>query len=278
VFEYWGSGKPQQYFTIRPGPGAGRTGTVSGGVRDPYGSGVTSVIVTLAGAGSTLSEAGGAYSVTAPVGTYEGMANKAYYTGQNVPGIQVHEDQTTVVDFVITGQPPEPAASLNVVEGNTLNTVHWQDSPSGNSTGTMIRYSTVGPPATADAGALLLDQSAAPGSEHQYEHANLTNGVRIYYSAFAYFSDASRHYADRIDASGSPAVQADYDHDGDVDQEDYSHFQVCLSGSFNPQDDPDCQDAKFDLDDDVDEDDLDVFLACIQGHGVYADPQCASLP
>lgn len=278
VFEYWGSGRPQQYYTIRPGSGGGPTGTVSGVVRDQYGLGLAGAIVMLPGAGSALSGPGGAYTLTAPDGTYEGTANKAYYDGHTVADIQVVADQTTLVDFVITGQPPSPVASITVAEGNTTNRVDWQNSPSGNASGTLIRYSTVAPPVGPTDGHLLLDESGAPGSQHSYNHTGLTNGVRVYYTAFAYFQDASRHYAAGLSGSGVPAVQADYDHDGDVDQEDFAHFQICLSGNNVAQDLQACQDAKFDTDDDVDDQDFGVFRDCMGGADVYADPQCAGLP
>jgi hypothetical protein len=70
-------------------------------------------------------------------------------------------------------------------------------------------------------------------------------------------------------------VSPDFDLDGDVDQEDFGRFQVCLSGTDQPQTDPSCTHALLDSDDDVDEDDFGVFQACISGPNVPADPACA---
>jgi len=68
--------------------------------------------------------------------------------------------------------------------------------------------------------------------------------------------------------------RADFDSDGDVDQDDFGHLQSCLSTPGLPIADPDCQNACLDDDSDVDQSDLAVLLRCISGHGVSADPNC----
>lgn len=79
-----------------------------------------------------------------------------------------------------------------------------------------------------------------------------------------------------VDASGcSVRVPGDMDRDGDVDQEDFGAFQLCLSGPYSPQSDPACVLARLDTDNDVDKDDAAVFVQCLQGAGVAADPACA---
>lgn len=69
---------------------------------------------------------------------------------------------------------------------------------------------------------------------------------------------------------------ADYDDDLDVDMNDYAHLQECMSGSFVPQNEPECQDAKLDADSDVDDNDLSIFIGCMSGANVPADPLCAN--
>ncbi len=68
----------------------------------------------------------------------------------------------------------------------------------------------------------------------------------------------------------------DFDGDNDVDQSDFSHLQVCLSGSGKPQSDPACPDADLDGDGDVDQSDHAVFSECISGANTPADPGCSS--
>lgn len=70
----------------------------------------------------------------------------------------------------------------------------------------------------------------------------------------------------------------DYDDDTDVDQVDFAHLQLCLSGSQVAQTLPDCQDARVDNDSDVDADDMTIFIGCLSGSGVPAEPDCMSNP
>ncbi|GMU24092.1 MAG: hypothetical protein AMXMBFR13_41690 [Phycisphaerae bacterium] len=68
----------------------------------------------------------------------------------------------------------------------------------------------------------------------------------------------------------------DFDLDGDVDQEDFGRFQVCLTGAGVIQLDPVCQlRARLDSDEDVDPTDLEVFLRCMTAPNVIADCHCA---
>ncbi len=67
----------------------------------------------------------------------------------------------------------------------------------------------------------------------------------------------------------------DFDRDGDVDLNDFSRFQICLTGRDVPQGDPDCRDARLDADGDVDAQDLTLFQRCLSGSHNLADPNCA---
>ena len=61
-----------------------------------------------------------------------------------------------------------------------------------------------------------------------------------------------------------PSQAADFDLDGDVDQSDFGHLEVCFSPTDQPVT-PDCLDADLDLDGNVDGADLDLFQACMAG-------------
>ena len=69
-------------------------------------------------------------------------------------------------------------------------------------------------------------------------------------------------------------IRADFDLDGDVDQQDFGHLQACLSGPEVVQTDPACRDALLDEDEDVDQADFGVFQGCISGANVPPSPDC----
>ena len=60
---------------------------------------------------------------------------------------------------------------------------------------------------------------------------------------------------------------ADLDRDSDVDQEDFGHFQACLSGSGQPPP-AGCDDADLDADGDVDQADFSTFSSHLAGADV----------
>jgi len=70
-------------------------------------------------------------------------------------------------------------------------------------------------------------------------------------------------------------VVADFDNDGDVDQDDFGHFQACYTGPDVVQESCECINARLDDDLDVDEDDLAIFTACRSGPAIPANPACA---
>jgi len=69
-------------------------------------------------------------------------------------------------------------------------------------------------------------------------------------------------------------IVADFDTDGDVDQNDFGHLQECLTGPGVPQEDPTCQDADLNNDGDVDIDDFGRLQGCMSGPNVPPDPLC----
>jgi probable HAF family extracellular repeat protein len=69
-------------------------------------------------------------------------------------------------------------------------------------------------------------------------------------------------------------VAPDFDHDGDVDQSDFAHFQECYSGPAKAQTNPACRDALLDGDSLVDHHDFEIFQACFSGPGITAEPAC----
>jgi len=70
---------------------------------------------------------------------------------------------------------------------------------------------------------------------------------------------------------------ADFDRDGDVDQEDFGYFQECLSGEGNHWE-LECGNADMNLDGDVDLDDFTLFQGCISGANMPSAPDCIPTP
>jgi len=66
----------------------------------------------------------------------------------------------------------------------------------------------------------------------------------------------------------------DFNNDTDVDQEDFGHFQECMTGVGITQNIPDCFDTLIDDDDDVDLTDFVIFQGCMSGANVPADINC----
>jgi hypothetical protein len=130
----------------------------------------------------------------------------------------------------------------------------WDQNPAYAFTGSEPRWS----------GSTLVLTAPAPGA--WYLHVRGLNGAGVSHGTYDYAV-----LAEDCDA----LAPADFDRDGDVDQKDFGHFQMCVSGSSTPQDLPECQDAKLDGDNDVDLDDLGVFQACMSGPNLPADPACA---
>lgn len=129
------------------------------------------------------------------------------------------------------------------------------------------------PPTHPTDGQVLLDRPAQWGTDSYLHTITQSNGMTNYYAIFV--SDAVPNFSPPANVSAVPAIRADYDKDGDVDLEDFGHFQSCLTGPAVPQTDPKCQTAKFDSDDDVDQNDWGIFQRCLTGAGIPADPNCA---
>jgi hypothetical protein len=78
-----------------------------------------------------------------------------------------------------------------------------------------------------------------------------------------------------VDAAGCLIrIRCDFDNDGDLDQVDFGHLQVCLTGPGAASTDPSCAEARLDEDNDIDGSDLGLLMACMSGPDVLADPDC----
>lgn len=147
------------------------------------------------------------------------------------------------VDFFITFAPPDGTAELWEVVGG----FEW---PMGrypieiNGTSVSVKVPRYGP--TRYDGIMITAE---------YQLSALVGNLDI--------------WTDRAPNGAKPftavAARGDFDADGDVDGDDLSHFQACVSGPGIPQNDQDCRGADFDDDDDIDQNDFGVFQSCITG-------------
>jgi hypothetical protein len=87
--------------------------------------------------------------------------------------------------------------------------------------------------------------------------------------------DGELEAADTVTVIVNSNVPGDGDNDGDVDLEDFAVFQICLTGSGEPQIDPMCGFADLEGDGDVDQSDGSMFVTCLSGPNVPGIPQCA---
>src|SRR6185503_19114928 len=90
-----------------------------------------------------------------------------------------------------------PVTNFTATPGDTQVSLSWIN-PTGDFTGTMIRFSTTGYPGSPTGGTLLYQ-----GAGTSTTHTGLTNGVTYYYSAFAY--DEVPNYSGAATASATPA-------------------------------------------------------------------------
>lgn len=97
---------------------------------------------------------------------------------------------------------------------------------------------------------------------------------------------ASTKYYWRVDAKNSygttpgetwsftTAAAADFDCDGDADQQDLARFVTCLTGTNQGPPTSECTIADLDRDGDVDQSDFGVLQRCLTAGGVMVDPNC----
>lgn len=105
-----------------------------------------------------------------------------------------------------------------------------------------------------------LPDWAGPGSLMYEEPRSVTAASGSFTDWFAPFEVHVYRFRNTVS-------YGDFDRDDDVDQEDFGHLQVCMSGFAIPQSDPTCGDANLDGDrlGDVSEGDLNVFLSHYTG-------------
>jgi hypothetical protein len=271
-----GTGVYNNWYTTHPVVN-GPAGSIAGVVKDPQNHLLSDVDVQISEALKTTTDSGGSYLLSPlAIGTYEVQASKTWYETQTFTDVTVTENNTTTLDIILVPLPPDPVENFTVLGGNQKNQLSWTNPASANFSGIMIRYKTTGFPTGPNDGTFLTDISASPDSTTSHTHTGLENGRTYYYAAFAHTWNPA--FAAGVTASAIPHVPGDFDRDNDIDMEDFGSFQLCLTGAYNPQDDPACVDALMDSDNDVDQADVSLFHQCMSGAGNLVDSDCLNAP
>jgi hypothetical protein len=202
------------------------------------------------------------------------LAGKLHVVWAERKSVDGNEERYVLYSTTAALGAPDPVVSCTARSLDGTVVLSWTNPNSMSYRGTVVWYKTTGFPVSPDDGTLLCDRPASMGSSDAFGHDQLVNGQRVYYAAFTY--NANREYSAGVDVAAMALSPADFDHDGDVDQEDFGLLQACYSGSFVPQDEPGCRPMRLDGDDDVDAEDFSRFLNCLAGPGVPPEVNCAN--
>jgi hypothetical protein len=111
---------------------------------------------------------------------------------------------------------------------------------------------------------------AAPFYQSSGQIDTVTLTGYSYATAYSYVDNLQGR---RIDLSAGPA---DFDEDGDVDQQDFDLFLPCVTGANQGPPATGCTNEDLDADSDVDSADFGRFQRCLSGESVQPDPNCAN--
>lgn len=202
AFENWNSGTAQWFYTVKPATAPGPTGTVAGRVTDQYGVAVPGATVG-SGILSALTNASGDYTLTnVPVGSQTISANKQFYTGQTISGVQVNQGQTTPLNLTIQAVPPAPVTGFRAVASDSTVRLYWTNPASANYAATVVVCKTAGFPTGPADGTVVCVRSTTAGTPDSFVHSGLPNNVTRYYAAFA--RDSESHYSAGVSTSAEP--------------------------------------------------------------------------
>jgi hypothetical protein len=181
------------------------------------------------------------------------------YTGDPETRIMVDVFPPHDVNVYKIGPPPEPVTNLSPPDQATSvqSSVDLRWTEAARATSYNVYLSTSHPP-----------DFYGDTTELMY-HAGPLEPHATYYWRVDALDDGGNAAGGQV--WNFTTLLGDFDADGDVDQADFGHLQVCLTGAGEPQDDPACADAKLDGDQDVDGTDVDVFLGCMTGPGIIGD-------
>ena len=103
---------------------------------------------------------------------------------------------------------------------------------------------------------------------------NFGPNFNIYDVNYDGFVDYADHPGLTLTQCPGGCAPPDFDRDGDVDMDDFGHYQGCVTGAKLAPPADTCYDADLDHDFDVDQADYGHFQVCLSGSGVVASPSC----
>jgi hypothetical protein len=109
-----------------------------------------------------------------------------------------------------------------------------------------------------------------------YHNAGLTAGA--HHATIKVADPAAGNSPQTLAVTLTVRIPGDFDHDLDVDQQDFGQFQLCLTSTGVDQDNPACAPARLDADADVDQNDFQLFEQCMTGANTPGTASCASTP
>ncbi|MBI4578526.1 MAG: hypothetical protein HY718_02420 [Planctomycetes bacterium] len=120
---------------------------------------------------------------------------------------------------------------------------------------------------------LQLDLSINGGPVQRFDSGLVPGGGYFPAIDITISTDPAACFRTIIQVRARPA--GDFNLSGSVDQEDFDHYQACLTGPAITQDAAACRDADLDGDDDIDQEDFAILQRCITEERLPIDPQCA---
>lgn len=173
----------------------------------------------------------------------------------------------------LSNPPPPSVSGLSPTVSTSRVRLTWTNPSAYDLSRLKIVWRTDRAPAGPADGTIVLDKSAAWGMD-SFTHEPIANGLTHYYAVCV--TDATGQTSPLAQTSARPTLSMDFDDDGDVDQSDYGHLQVCFTGTGAPITNPLCFDADLDTDGFAGPTDLARFLACFTGPDIRPDDACAN--
>jgi len=170
------------------------------------------------------------------------------------------------VIYLTENEAPVAMINANPTTGSSPLTVHFDASASyDKSGGTIVSYDWD-----------FYGDGTQMGTGQNASFTYRTSRPQTFVATLTVTDDDAYTDTVTVAITANPGNVGDFDGDNDVDQEDFGHFQDCMTGNGNDQSDWNCLDTLLDDDDDVDLNDYTIFQGCMSGPNIPLDQGCAN--